>query len=95
MTAFVDAEGQVFVVEDANARVQVFDEDGTFVRSFGGPAAADGHLDEPFGVARALDGTFLVTDAAARSSATTPPAPSSVRSSWTSTRSHTDSSRSA
>lgn len=56
-------DGLVYVTDTGNERVQVFDEQGTFVRAFGGAGSGEGQLREPVGIAVAADGTVLVADA--------------------------------
>jgi outer membrane protein assembly factor BamB len=45
----VDAEHRIWVVDTAQAEVQVFDEDGTLVRTFGSLGIGDGQLNRPGG----------------------------------------------
>ena len=54
--------GLIFVTDTGNERVQVFEEDGTFVRAFGGTGTGESQLLEPVGVAVGSDGTVLVAD---------------------------------
>ncbi|MBK9128042.1 MAG: hypothetical protein IPM13_09600 [Phycisphaerales bacterium] len=60
------AQGQVYVVDMLNARVQVFDRDGQHKRNFGGPGNRIGYFGRPKGVAVGPDGTVFVTDAASQ-----------------------------
>lgn len=55
-------DGLVYVTDTGNERVQVFREDGTFVRMFGVTGSGSGQLLEPVGIAVAADGTVLVAD---------------------------------
>ena len=55
-------DGLIYVTDTGNERVQVFQEDGTFVRVFGTTGSALGQLLEPVGIAVAADGTVLVAD---------------------------------
>ena len=55
-------EGDVFVADTGNKRVQVFDADGNFLREFGGWGTGPGQLDEPVGIAVSPDGTVAVAD---------------------------------
>jgi DNA-binding beta-propeller fold protein YncE len=58
----VSADGRVYVADTGNKRVQVFDEDGTFLTQFGGGGLRDGNLDEPVGVAVNSQGEVIVAD---------------------------------
>jgi DNA-binding beta-propeller fold protein YncE len=58
----VDEGGLVYVADLVNDRVQVFEPDGTFVRSWGGHGAEDGRFLDPHDVAIGTDGTILVVD---------------------------------
>jgi len=54
--------GQIYVTDTGNERVQVFAEDGTFIRALGTPGDGDNQLREPVGIAVATDGTIHVAD---------------------------------
>lgn len=54
--------GELYVTDTGNERVQVFTPDGTFVRMFGTTGSDRGNLLEPVGIAVAADGTVLVAD---------------------------------
>jgi DNA-binding beta-propeller fold protein YncE len=61
----LDRDGRLYVAEYGTGianRVQVFEADGTFVRTFGGPAPEQGGLSRPLGVLVRDDGSVLVTD---------------------------------
>lgn len=58
----VDAQGQVYVLDSLNARVQVLTPDGTFVREFGERGTALGSFQIPKGIAVSPQGYTLVTD---------------------------------
>ncbi len=58
----VSPEGDVFVADTGNKRVQVFDADGNFLREFGGWGTGPGQLDEPVGIAISPEGTVAVAD---------------------------------
>ena len=58
----VSPEGDVFVADTGNKRVQVFDADGNFLREFGGWGTGPGQLDEPVGIAISPDSTVAVAD---------------------------------
>ncbi|HEV8611473.1 MAG TPA: flippase activity-associated protein Agl23 [Thermoanaerobaculia bacterium] len=57
-----DARGNLYVADTKNNRIQAFDSNGRFVRSFGSAGSADGQLKEPGGVAVDSDGSLLVAD---------------------------------
>lgn len=50
----VDDQGNIYLADTGNKRVQVFDQDGFFVRQIGSGGPLEGQLDEPVGLA--LDG---------------------------------------
>jgi len=54
--------GEVFVVDQNNHRVQVFDADGNFLRQFGSQGAAGGQFDLPYGIAVDAIGDVYVTE---------------------------------
>jgi uncharacterized protein (TIGR03663 family) len=58
----VDGRGNLYVADTKNNRIQVFDGNGQFVRSFGASGSADGQLKEPGGVAIDSDGSVIVAD---------------------------------
>jgi len=60
----VDKDGNVYVTDTFNNRVEVFDADGTFINSFGqnGDGAAD--FERPKGIAIDCDGHVWVADSA-------------------------------
>ncbi|HKQ47204.1 MAG TPA: hypothetical protein VJZ71_03935 [Phycisphaerae bacterium] len=57
-------DGNIFVVDMLNARVQVLDATGKHVRNVGGPGDVVGRFGRPKDVAVGPDGTIFVTDAA-------------------------------
>jgi DNA-binding beta-propeller fold protein YncE len=58
----IGKDGLVYVTDTGNKRIQVFDANGTFVRTFGSGGTDPGRLNEPVGLA--VDGdTILVADA--------------------------------
>lgn len=46
-----DREGHIVVADRSNNRIQIYNQDGVFVRRFGGPGAGPGQFDRPAGVA--------------------------------------------
>ena len=54
--------GEIYVVDTGNERVQVFAQDGTFLRTFGGTGTGDGKLTEPTGITIGPDGNVWVAD---------------------------------
>lgn len=58
----VDAQGNVYVTDTGNKRVQKFDADGTFLVQFGGAGSGPGQFSEPVGITIAPDGTIYVAD---------------------------------
>ena len=55
-------EGEIFVVDIMNYRVQVFDLDGSFLRSFGQVGQSAGTFGRPSGIAVDAEGNIWVTD---------------------------------
>ena len=58
----VGPEGNVYVVDTGNKRVQVFDPNGSFLREFGGAGTEAGQMDEPVGIAVSATGQVFVAD---------------------------------
>ena len=58
----IDRDGNVFVADFYNNRVQKFSPDGTFLAAFGGKGEGPGQFMYAIGVAVADDGSVLVTD---------------------------------
>ncbi len=58
----VDREGNMFVADFYNDRVQKFAPDGTFLASFGEIGSGPGEFDKAIAVAVADDGTVFVAD---------------------------------
>lgn len=56
------ADGEIYVTDTGNERVQVFSSDGTFLRAFGGYGTEPGKLLEPVGIAIGPDGNVWVAD---------------------------------
>lgn len=57
-----DAQGRVYVTSTLNARVDVFDHNGKYVRTIGGRGTAFGDFDKPKGVALDSFGNIYVAD---------------------------------
>jgi sugar lactone lactonase YvrE len=56
-----DSAGNAYVTDGSNHRVQKFGPDGTFLMQWGsGPGVAPGELNNPWGIARNLDGSSEV-----------------------------------
>jgi DNA-binding beta-propeller fold protein YncE len=58
----VISDGEIFVTDTGNERVQVFATDGTFLRAFGGFGEEPGKLIEPVGITIGPDGNVYVAD---------------------------------
>jgi sugar lactone lactonase YvrE len=58
----VDAEGNLYVADTWNNRIQIFDADGQFVSTFGKPGDGPGYFSRPKGVALDGDGHIWVAD---------------------------------
>jgi sugar lactone lactonase YvrE len=59
----VDADGNLFVADTWNNRIQVFDADGKFIRAFGKAGDSPGYFARPKGIAVDSDGHVWVADA--------------------------------
>jgi DNA-binding beta-propeller fold protein YncE len=58
----VDKDGNVYVTDTLNDRVEIFDADGNFVSQFGTAGDGPGHFARPKGIAIDRDGHIWVTD---------------------------------
>lgn len=58
----VDKDGNVFVADTWNDRIQVFDADGQFIRTFGRAGDGPGYFARPKGIAIDSDGHLWVAD---------------------------------
>ena len=58
----VTAKDEVVVADNQNHRVQVFDSNGTFLRSFGRQGKNAGEFENPTGIAIDKDGNILVSE---------------------------------
>ena len=60
--AAVDKDGNVYVTDTLNDRVEIFDADGEFVSTFGTAGDGPGHFARPKGIAIDSDGHIWVAD---------------------------------
>jgi DNA-binding beta-propeller fold protein YncE len=58
----VDKEGNVYVTDTLNNRVEIFDADGKFISEFGKAGDGPGYFARPKGIAIDRDGHIWVTD---------------------------------
>lgn len=58
----VDGEGNVYVTDTLNSRVEIFDADGNFISEFGKPGDGPGHFARPKGITIDCDGHIWVVD---------------------------------
>src|SRR5271166_386599 len=58
----VDADGNVYVTDTINSRVEIFDADGQFINTFGKAGDGPGYLFKPKGIAIDCDGHIWVAD---------------------------------
>ena len=58
----VDKEGNVYVTDTLNNRVEIFDADGKFISAFGRSGDGPGHFARPKGIAIDRDGHIWVVD---------------------------------
>ena len=58
----VDSDGNLYVADMLNARIEIFDADGNFIRTFGKRGDGPGYFAMPKGVAIDCDGHIWVTD---------------------------------
>ena len=58
----VGQDGNVYVMDTGNKRVQVFAPDGQFVAQYGGGGVIEGRFDEPVGLAQDSAGNWYVAD---------------------------------
>ncbi len=58
----IGRDGNLYVMDTGNKRVQVFSPDGVFITQWGGGGVVDGRFDEPVGLDQDADGNWYVTD---------------------------------
>ena len=58
----VDQEGNLYVADTLNNRIEIFDGDGKFISTFGKPGDGPGYFSRPKGVAIDSDGHIWVVD---------------------------------
>jgi hypothetical protein len=58
----IGQDGNLYVAEYSNHRVQVLDKNGTFIRKFGESGSAPGQLSSPEDIASLPDGRIVVSD---------------------------------
>jgi uncharacterized protein (TIGR03663 family) len=58
----LDEEGNLYVVDTGNKRIEKFSPDGAFLGQWGGAGVIQGRFDEPVGLARDRNGNFYVAD---------------------------------
>ncbi len=58
----LDAQGNLYVVDSNNHRVQKFDANGNFVMQWGGQGSAPGQFNEPWGIGVDKQGSVYVAD---------------------------------
>lgn len=59
----VDGQGNLWVVDKTNNRIQKFDSTGKFLMKFGSLGSGDGQFNRPTAIALVANGDLLVTDA--------------------------------
>ncbi|HEX5307881.1 MAG TPA: RHS repeat-associated core domain-containing protein [Solirubrobacteraceae bacterium] len=58
----IDSEGNIWVADTENNRIEEFSAGGTFIQKFGGPGAGEGQLEGPTGIAIDQWGDIWVTN---------------------------------
>jgi DNA-binding beta-propeller fold protein YncE len=59
----VDRQGNIYVADTLNCRIQIFNPEGKFIRMFGAPGARPGEFVRPKGIALDSEGHVYVADA--------------------------------
>tara|TARA_Y100000780_G_C13696051_1_gene422882 strand:- start:94610 stop:94843 length:234 start_codon:yes stop_codon:yes gene_type:complete len=54
--------GEIFVADTINNRIQVYDDSGSFIKTFSSQGSQEGQLFYPFGIHIDNDGTLLICD---------------------------------
>ena len=62
MVIAADADGDLYVSDWGNGRIQVFDPDGSYLAELGGGGTGDGELTTPTGLKVDRDGDLWVVD---------------------------------
>ena len=58
----IDGNGNVYVVDSGNHRIQKFSSDGAFITKWGSYGSGDGEFDWPCGIAVDLNGSVYISD---------------------------------
>jgi DNA-binding beta-propeller fold protein YncE len=58
----VDGQGDVYVTDTGNQRVQKFDREGNFITQWGGFGGGDGQFNFPYGIVVDARGSVFVVD---------------------------------
>lgn len=58
----LDSQGNVYVADSSNQRIQKFDNFGNFIKTWGAPGNSDGQFNEPRGIGFNGDGNLYVAD---------------------------------
>jgi len=58
----IDGQGDVFVTDTANQRIQKFDRDGNFITQWGGFGNSQGHFNFPYGIGIDAKGCVFAVD---------------------------------
>ncbi|MFC1617272.1 carboxypeptidase regulatory-like domain-containing protein [Candidatus Margulisiibacteriota bacterium] len=59
----LDPEGNIYVTDEGNNRVQKFDSEGSFIRKWGSQGTGDGEFSSPYSIAIDNENNVYVTDA--------------------------------